>query len=270
MQLGEMLKKLRNEAGLSQHKLAQMMGLTQSTVANYEKNQRHPNLEVLARFAELFDVSIDYLLGKSGDTTTIGYDDRDHVRLADDFLALLLSDNESAAWTFMEHYRETFSLEDLLFKLFRYSMTKLGWLWEVGEITISKEHQVTAVAERLIDRMHTLGSPEGPVIFMMTAPHEKHTFGLRMLSHALSNIGYRTHYIGECVPYDDFKVAIGRLKPDILIISITSPYFQKDLQPYFEGVGEIKKYLVGMGVTDYTQEGVDVIRDYKTCLEALK
>jgi transcriptional regulator with XRE-family HTH domain len=270
MQLGEMLKKLRKDNGLSQQKLAQMMGVTQSTIANYEKNQRHPNLDVLSGIAELFDVSVDYLLGKSGDAMSVGYDNRNHVQLADDFLSLLLNDNETAAWGFLEQYEASFGFEDVLFKLFRYSMTKLGWLWEVGEITISKEHRVTAVAERLLDRMGMENAREREVILMMTAPYEKHTFGLKMLSKALMRIGYRTQYIGECVPYDDYLITIKNLNPDIIILSITSPYFQKDLKPYLEALGMIPKFLVGMGVTGYEQEGVTVMRDYKACLEALK
>lgn len=59
------LKKLRVEAGLSQQKLADQLGLTQQSIFSYETGAYEPDLTTLKRLADYFDTSIDYLVGNT-------------------------------------------------------------------------------------------------------------------------------------------------------------------------------------------------------------
>lgn len=59
------LRELRTENILSQQKLALIIGISQQAVFNWEKGITQPNIETLIRLAELFKVSIDYLVGYS-------------------------------------------------------------------------------------------------------------------------------------------------------------------------------------------------------------
>jgi len=59
---GEKLKKLRKEKNLSQIDLADKVGVTRSSIANYETGRNYPANDVLTKFATLFNVSIDYLV----------------------------------------------------------------------------------------------------------------------------------------------------------------------------------------------------------------
>lgn len=61
--LGERLKELREEQGLTQRQVAERLGLNSVTYLHYEKAQREPPLSVLADMANFFEVSVDYLLG---------------------------------------------------------------------------------------------------------------------------------------------------------------------------------------------------------------
>lgn len=63
--IGEKLKKLRDSAGLQQAQVAKLLGLERSTVYHYENGDRQPSLDTLVRYAEIFHVSTDYLLGRS-------------------------------------------------------------------------------------------------------------------------------------------------------------------------------------------------------------
>lgn len=63
--IGERLAALRREKGLSQAKLAKLLNLGTSTIANYELNKRTPDPATLKRLADFFDVSVDYLLGRT-------------------------------------------------------------------------------------------------------------------------------------------------------------------------------------------------------------
>ena len=57
------LKKLRENNGLSQYKLADILGDSQSAVGLWESGRREPNFDTLCRIADLFHVSTDHLLG---------------------------------------------------------------------------------------------------------------------------------------------------------------------------------------------------------------
>lgn len=63
-----MLKKLREDAGLSQEKLANELGISKSTVGMYEQGKRMPNTNtILKNIAAYFGVTIDYLVGYSNE-----------------------------------------------------------------------------------------------------------------------------------------------------------------------------------------------------------
>jgi len=63
---GERLRYLHEEKGLKQTELAKMLNLeSSSTISQYETINRIPDAYILQRLAEIFDCSIDYLLGRS-------------------------------------------------------------------------------------------------------------------------------------------------------------------------------------------------------------
>ncbi len=62
MKFSERLKQLRNEVNWTQDELASRIGKTRSAVAGYETEGKRPDYGTLTKIAEVFDVSIDYLL----------------------------------------------------------------------------------------------------------------------------------------------------------------------------------------------------------------
>ncbi len=63
--LGERLKQLREENGFTQGKLAELLGLPQSSIARYESEVSSPAPETLLKYADTFDVSLDFLFGRT-------------------------------------------------------------------------------------------------------------------------------------------------------------------------------------------------------------
>lgn len=61
----ERLKKLRNEAGLTQTEFAAIFGFSNQRYNFYETGKREPDHETLIKFANYFKVTVDYLLGIS-------------------------------------------------------------------------------------------------------------------------------------------------------------------------------------------------------------
>lgn len=56
------LKQLRKDKHLTQAQVAQRIGVTSSMVSSYETDIRLPSYEVMVRIADLFGVTVDYLL----------------------------------------------------------------------------------------------------------------------------------------------------------------------------------------------------------------
>lgn len=65
MTFGERMKRLRLEHNLTQEELANKLSLSKSNISKYESNDVEPNIQTLHALSELFDVSLDYLLGKT-------------------------------------------------------------------------------------------------------------------------------------------------------------------------------------------------------------
>ena len=63
--LGARIKLLREELGLKQEELAKKLSVSPSAIGMYERDLREPNNELTLRIANFFNVSIDYLLGKT-------------------------------------------------------------------------------------------------------------------------------------------------------------------------------------------------------------
>ena len=62
---GNILKKLRKDRCISQTELAKALGLSFSAISMYERGSREPDFETLEAIADFFNVSMDYLLGKT-------------------------------------------------------------------------------------------------------------------------------------------------------------------------------------------------------------
>lgn len=62
---GERLKELRRSRGLLQKELAGQLGVSRNTLASWEAGYRTPEMAAAQRLADYFQVSLDYLLGRS-------------------------------------------------------------------------------------------------------------------------------------------------------------------------------------------------------------
>ena len=59
------LNRLREEKGVAQKDLAELLCLTKGTISNYETGKYEPDIASLKLLAKYFDVSVDYLLGNT-------------------------------------------------------------------------------------------------------------------------------------------------------------------------------------------------------------
>ena len=61
------LKEARHLAGYAQAKLAEALSVSQQTISDYEHGKTNPDEETMVKIADLLNVSVDYLLGRTDD-----------------------------------------------------------------------------------------------------------------------------------------------------------------------------------------------------------
>ena len=77
MSIGKRLKMLREASNLKQDSLAELLDVNRASISLYESNKRKPSQKILMKYAEIFDVSTDYIL--KGYSTPV--EGQDYVRI---------------------------------------------------------------------------------------------------------------------------------------------------------------------------------------------
>ncbi len=73
MSVGKRLRVLREDLGLKQDSLADLLDVNRASISLYESNKRTPSQKILMKYADIFDVSTDYIL-KGHQTPVEGQD----------------------------------------------------------------------------------------------------------------------------------------------------------------------------------------------------
>lgn len=73
---GKRLRALRKENKLTMREFGEKFSLAESTISGYENGNRKPDMDILSKFADYFNVSTDYLLGRTDEIaiSTHNYD----------------------------------------------------------------------------------------------------------------------------------------------------------------------------------------------------
>lgn len=105
MRIGEILKSLRKEKGLTQKELAERLKIGQATIACYESEQREPTVTNLTAYADYFECTLDYIAGRTDDLGNVTVNaskteqglntlTNDELRIVKKYRALKFSDKQ--------------------------------------------------------------------------------------------------------------------------------------------------------------------------------
>ena len=99
MSFGKRLSSLRKEKGLTQNNLADLLGVSRGTIGMYEIDKRDPDTSTLEKLSNIFNVSIDFLLGKTDNRNSYNsiksnYTNSEQEKLADDLIKVLIDSGE--------------------------------------------------------------------------------------------------------------------------------------------------------------------------------
>lgn len=105
LNIGERIIQLRKSKNWSQEDLAKEINASRIMIGKYERNDNSPSVEVLVKLAQIFEVSIDYLVGQGKNAT---FDHKTLQRLEEmeqlseqdkqkifDYLDLIIRDNKT-------------------------------------------------------------------------------------------------------------------------------------------------------------------------------
>lgn len=80
------IKELRKEKGISQEELANAINVKNYTIGNWERDRAEPSIEAIMQMADYFEVSTDYILGRSNEIGLVQTNanlEQDEVQLLD-------------------------------------------------------------------------------------------------------------------------------------------------------------------------------------------
>lgn len=65
MKYGERIALLREKYSMTQEELSLKLGITRASLSHYENNRREPSYNTITTIANFFNVSIDYMIGRT-------------------------------------------------------------------------------------------------------------------------------------------------------------------------------------------------------------
>ena len=81
--MADRLRTLRETLQISQVKMAPIVGLKQSAINRYENDQSNPSPETILRYADYFDVSMDYIYGRTDNPQGTQYECKPKIEESD-------------------------------------------------------------------------------------------------------------------------------------------------------------------------------------------
>ena len=222
MTLSSQIKALRSNMGISQKELANLLKVSQTSIAHYELGNRQPTIDTLIAMSTLFNVSIDQLVGRPPHTivSTELKGSKAHV---DYMIELLVNKNSQEFTNYLFMISNQVEMSHIIESLIAETQNKIGSMWEKDQINVADEHYITNVIRK---SMHQLFSSIEPNVqkkraISMTAHSEQHTLGIELVSEFLEKKGIKTLYLGGNVPTSSLIRLIDDYRPDYLFISIT-------------------------------------------------
>jgi MerR family transcriptional regulator, light-induced transcriptional regulator len=228
------LRELRKSKKMRQIDLAKQFGVAQTTIANYEQHSRFPDEDTLGVIASYFDVSLDYLLGRTDvnllpAVAAVNQSDAyELIPLARTFLELLLRGKKHDAYnTIIESVKRGMPVRTIYSTVFEPTLKEVGRLWEINDIDVAAEHYFSAATESLMGQLYPFLTRSTDRLGSMVAVAvggELHQIGLRMVTDTLEEEGWECFYLGTNAPTSDIFQAVIDRDADILAISATMEF----------------------------------------------
>lgn len=222
--LGNNIKYLRKQQKLSQQKLGDLIGASQTSVAHYELGTREPSLETLIKLSSLFNESVDYLLGNQVYGSAPKRKKEEKKDISSLLLnALLEKDDRLFLDLFLNHVLGVYELSHIMDVILKELLYSIGSMWNQGNINEADEHYATNQIRKVINYISVLNMNKLKIKSAITfsVGSEKHTLGIEMVNTYLETLGVKSIYLGTNLPFRSIENIINDYQPNYVFISIT-------------------------------------------------
>ncbi|AFA48518.1 helix-turn-helix domain-containing protein [Acetobacterium woodii] len=107
--IGERLQELRKSVNLTQEELSHKLSISRSSLSLYEIDKREPDCETSSKIADFFDVSLDYLYGRSND--------KSHTKATVLNISATLTENEKKVLKIFSRIKDEALQEKIIIKI---------------------------------------------------------------------------------------------------------------------------------------------------------
>ncbi len=143
------------------------------------------------------------------------------------FRALLDGDRSTCLAMGRELAASELGVEGFYLKVIQPLLTRVGTLWENGQVSVAQEHLASSIVSRVMAALYAYREPptrlEGRAV-VASAANEFHEIGGWMVADLLELHGWEVTYLGANTPTDEILKLLREVRPRVLAISVTMPF----------------------------------------------
>lgn len=282
-EFGSKLRFLRKSRGYTQKDLAMMLNVGQTTIANYENGTRVPDVFKFKDIADLFQVSLDYLIGKSSPSVVkyeINFDNQlnySDIVYKEYMECLLNGDKIKAANICLSLLEKGMDISKIYQNIIGPSLAEVGILWEKGVVSIWKEHMISEISLDIIGILNSKYKQKrinNKTILALTPGAELHNIGLKMVCSVFELAGWNSIFLGSSVPTKSVLESINEKKPDVIALSITNTYHIDSTNHLIQAIRQhhskesLSIIVGGLGLKDF--DALEVLKGIDYYIENLE
>jgi MerR family transcriptional regulator, light-induced transcriptional regulator len=184
---------------------------------------------------------------------------RDGLADAADALTVALDQfDEPAAHAVLDRLLSALTVETVLRDVVLPYLRELGERWQRGEVSVAQEHFASNVIRgRLASLGRGWGHGHGPLAILACVPGELHDIPLLAFGIVLNRNGWRIGYLGANTPLDDVVRMAGTERPDLVVLTATTPERLEGLDEDLARLGRVAPLaLAGAGATPAVVDAV--------------
>ncbi len=174
------------------------------------------------KISKIVDLSVEEINQKVAELSEA----KDSIEIYIDQLVLAMIDMEEEQFErILGSLILKFGFERTVIEIVYPFLEKIGVLWLTNNISPAQEHFIShLIRQKLIVAIDSI--PQAPKtskrVLLYLPENELHELGLLFYHYICKNLGFRTYYLGQSVPYNDLKSVFEAHQPDIIISSFTT------------------------------------------------
>lgn len=105
-------------------------------------------------------------------------------------------------------------------------MYKIGQMWQLNEISVSKEHLVTSFVDEIVDehiKNNLAVNDNKTLVITSTVGNESHNLGIKIVGKFIETYGYNVKNLSSEISIRELINSIYKLKPSLVVLSVTLP-----------------------------------------------